>query len=179
MDTGFCIIPESDYHTRKIHTPHEYITNPEPYLPKWKRRERRKNRASVAGLKRSHRASFSYPFFPVFAPFFTTQNYTLYSIMSFSRKGVEWVVTEQGTFLWQTPTSQRVSGHDDENGRGKFKSVDDSLWIMGEEDTDQDSEEKTSNWKWKEMLFGLLLVLVFYVLPSWYSGDWSSGRSPY
>jgi hypothetical protein len=46
---------------------------------------------------------------------------------------------------------------------------------MGDEDTDQDSEEKTSNWKWKEMIFGLLLFLVFFILPSWYSGDWSFG----
>ena len=45
-----------------------------------------------------------------------------------------------------------------------------------EEEEERACEEKTSgNWKWKEMLFGLLLFLVFFILPSWYSGDWSWG----
>lgn len=45
-----------------------------------------------------------------------------------------------------------------------------------EEEEERASEEKTSgNWKWKEMLFGLLLFLVFFILPSWYTGDWSWG----
>ena len=54
-------------------------------------------------------------------------------------------------------------------GDGKVKNND-------EEEEERAGEEKTSgNWKWKEMLFGLLLFLVFFILPSWYTGDWSWG----
>ena len=65
------------------------------------------------------------------------------------------------------------------NRRVKKEAIvmsDDKVKNDDEEEEERASEEKTSgNWKWKEMLFGLLLVLVFFILPSWYSGDWSWG----
>ena len=65
------------------------------------------------------------------------------------------------------------------NSKAKKEAIvmgDDKVKNNDEEEEERAGEEKTSgNWKWKEMLFGLLLFLVFFILPSWYSGDWSSG----
>ena len=84
------------------------------------------------------------------------------------------------TWVGKGKSFKTTSGFWSKNARKAKKEAivmgDDKVKNNDEEEEERAGEEKTSgNWKWKEMLFGLLLFLVFFILPSWYSGDWSSG----